>query len=256
MHPSCFKSAFEGQIALVTGAAQGNGRAIALGLSQAGFHVLAADRSVDSLNETVTQIHASGGSAEALVLDITDLSACHHLKEQLATRTNGLHLLVNNAGVLIRGRLDTHEAPDQWQQVMNVNVQGTFNVTYACLDALKKAAGHIVNISSITAFAGQAGSIGYAPSKGAIKQFTQSLAAELAEHRIRVNAIAPGVIATAMSEVTRHDPARLERFMMRIPMNRVGTPEELVGPVLFLASPLASYITGATLAVDGGFLAV
>ena len=84
----------------------------------------------------------------------------------------------------------------------------------------------------------------------------EALAAELAAHHIRVNAIAPGVITTAMSEVTRHDPARLERFMMRIPMNRVGTPEELVGPVLFLASPLASYITGATLAVDGGFLAV
>ena len=139
---------------------------------------------------------------------------------------------------------------------MDVNVNGTFNVTHAFLPALKATKGTIVNIASIAAYAGQGGSLGYSPSKGAIKMLTQSFAAELAKDGVRVNAFAPGVIETPMTAATRDNPERLEKFVSRIPMGRVGQPEELVGPVVFLSSGLSTYVTGVTLAVDGGFLAV
>jgi NAD(P)-dependent dehydrogenase (short-subunit alcohol dehydrogenase family) len=139
---------------------------------------------------------------------------------------------------------------------MDVNVQGTFNVTHAFLPAIKATKGVVINVASIAAYAGQGGSLGYSPSKGAIKMFTQSLAAELAPFGVRVNALAPGVIETPMTAATREDPKRLEVFMTRIPMGRVGQTEDLVGPTIFLASDMSRYVTGVTLAVDGGFLAI
>jgi NAD(P)-dependent dehydrogenase (short-subunit alcohol dehydrogenase family) len=123
------------------------------------------------------------------------------------------------------------------------------------LSALRKTKGCIINLASIAAQAGLPGTMGYSPSKGAVKLMTQALAVELAKDGVRVNALAPGVIATPMTEVTRSTPEKLEKFMLRTPMSRVGQAEELIGPVVFLASEMASYITGVTLAVDGGFLA-
>ena len=250
------KDSFKGRHVMVTGAGQGNGRAIAIGLARVGAHVIAVDVNEATLAETVDMIVAEAGAASRYVLDIRDQSACQRVAEKIAAATGNIDLLVNNAGILIRGGIDAEGAQQNWRNVMDVNVQGTFNVTYAFLPALKKTRGAIINIASIASFAGQAGALGYSPSKGAIKLFTQSLAAELAQDGVRVNAIAPGVIETEMSAVTRADPARLEKFMQRIPMGRVGKPEELLGPILFLASPLASYVTGVTLPVDGGFLAM
>ena len=121
---------------------------------------------------------------------------------------------------------------------------------------LRRTRGTIVNVASIASFVGVGGTLGYSPSKGAVKLFTQALARDLASDGIRVNTIAPGVIETPMTASTREDPGRLTGFMMRTPLGRVGQPEELVGPVIFLASPMASYVNGAILPVDGGFLAV
>jgi NAD(P)-dependent dehydrogenase (short-subunit alcohol dehydrogenase family) len=129
-------------------------------------------------------------------------------------------------------------------------------VTHAWLPAIRQTKGSIINVSSIAAYAGQGACLGYSPSKGAIRMFTQSLAQELAPLGVRVNALAPGVIETPMTAVTRDNPERLRSFMTRIPMGRLGQPEDLVGPVIFLASDMARYVTGITLAVDGGFLAV
>jgi NAD(P)-dependent dehydrogenase (short-subunit alcohol dehydrogenase family) len=245
-----------GRLALVTGAGRGNGRAIALGLARAGAGVVATDLDEAAADETAGLIRKAGGSAWSYRLDVTSPADCRSIVERISADSGLVDLLVNNAGIIIREGLDSIEAAANWRRTMDVNVNGTFNVTHACLASLRQTRGTIVNIASIAAYAGQAGSLGYSPSKAAIKAFTQSLAAELADCGVRVNALAPGVIETTMTMPTLADPQRLARFLNRIPMGRVGQPEDLVGPVIFLSSDMSRYVTGATLAVDGGFLAV
>jgi NAD(P)-dependent dehydrogenase (short-subunit alcohol dehydrogenase family) len=246
----------EGRLALITGAGQGNGRAIAIGLAAAGARVIVTDLNASTAEETAVLVRAQGGTAHAFTLDVTEAEACMTLAAQLREELGLVDLLVNNAGIIIREGSDSAKAPANWRLTMDVNVNGTFNVTYAFLAALKATRGTIVNIASIASYAGQAGSLGYSPSKGAIKMLTQSFAAELAKDGVRVNALAPGVIETPMTAATRDNPQRLASFLGRIPMGRVGQPEELVGPVVFLSSLMSEYVTGVTIPVDGGFLAV
>jgi len=246
----------EGRLALVTGAGQGNGRALALGLSQAGARVIVTDMNTATVEETAALIRKEGGEAWSFQLDVTSAQACEELAAQVGRELGQVDLLVNNAGIIIRENMSSPNAAGNWKKTLDVNVNGTFNVTLAWLPAIKATRGTIINIASIAAYAGQGGSLGYSPSKGAIKMFTQSLAQELAPLGVRVNALAPGVIETPMTVATRENPARLEAFMSRIPMGRVGQTEDLVGPVIFLASDMSRYITGITLPVDGGFLAV
>lgn len=246
----------EGRLAFVTGAGQGNGRAIAIGLSRAGARVVATDLVGANAAATAESIRAEGGTAWSYTLDVTDATACQSLAASVGTDCGVVDLLVNNAGIIIREGSASTKAADNWRRTLDVNLNGTFNVTIALLEAIKASRGTIVNIASIAAYAGQGGSLGYSPSKAGIVMFTQSLAAELAPLGVRVNALAPGVIETPMTQPTRADPQRLAGFMTRIPMGRVGQPDELVGPVLFLSSPLSTYVTGVTLPVDGGFLAV
>jgi len=137
-----------------------------------------------------------------------------------------------------------------------VNLNGSFNMIHAFLGALRATRGVIINVGSIASFAGVGATLGYSPSKGGVKMMTQAMARDLAPDGIRVNAIAPGVIETPMTQYTRDDPGRLASFMQRIPLGRVGQPEDLVGPAVFLASPMAEYVTGVSLPVDGGYLAV
>jgi NAD(P)-dependent dehydrogenase (short-subunit alcohol dehydrogenase family) len=245
----------EGRLALVTGAGQGNGRAIAIGLAQAGAQVIVTDINPSGAAETVALIEAEGGRAAAHALDVTDAQACKALAQRVEAELGQIDVLVNNAGILFRGGINDADAERNWERIMKVNVDGTFHPTYAFLPALRRTKGAIVNVASISAFRGQPGAIGYSASKGAVKMLTQSLAADLAKDGVRVNAIAPGVIETPMTVYTRSDPARLDRYMRRTPLGRVGQASELVGPVLFLASPMSSYVTGATIPVDGGFLA-
>ena len=174
----------------------------------------------------------------------------------MALLVGPIRILVNNAGIFLRGNITAPDGRARWDKTMAVNVQGPFNVTTAFVDQLKRTRGSIVNIASINSFTAPAGSGSYPVSKGALAQFTRALAVELAPDGVRVNALAPGIIATAMSEPTRADPKRLEAFLAHVPMKRVGEPEELVGPVVFLCSDAASYVTGAILPVDGGFLGV
>ncbi len=244
-----------GRLALVTGAGQGNGRAIVLGLARAGARVVATDINGDTAAETAALVRAEGGTAWAWALDVTQADDCHALAATVAATCGAVDLLVNNAGIILREGSSSPDAAANWKRTLDVNLNGCFNVTQAFLAPIKATRGTIVNISSIAAFAGQGGSLGYSPSKAAIRLYTQSLAVELAPAGVRVNALAPGVIATPMTAPTRAAPERLASFMTRIPMGRVGEPDELVGPVLFLSSALSSYVTGATLPVDGGFLA-
>lgn len=246
----------QGRLALLTGAGQGNGRALALGLSQAGARVIVTDLNASTVEETADAVKRAGGEAWAFVLDVTCADDCRALAQRVENEIGMVDLLVNNAGIIIRETTASDRAEANWKKTIDVNVHGTFNVTLAWLEAIKAKQGSIINIASIAAYAGQAASLGYAPSKGAIKMFTQSLAQELAPSGVRVNALAPGVIETPMTAATRDNPARLESFMARIPMGRVGQTQDLVGPVIFLASDMSRYVTGITLPVDGGFLAV
>ena len=248
-------SLLTGKIAFVTGAGQGNGRAIALGLAEAGASVVVTDMDEANVRDTAAMIEARGHRAHACALDVTDAAQCSTVAESITATVGQVDVLVNNAGILIRDGIDSANALANLQRVMRVNHEGTFNVCHAWLPSLRKTRGAIVNVASIASFSGQANTLGYSPSKGAVKMLTQSLAADLAKDGVRVNAIAPGVIETPMTVTTRSDPAKLERFMARIPMNRVGKPEELVGAVLFLASSMSTYVTGVTLPVDGGYLA-
>ncbi|SEC57724.1 SDR family NAD(P)-dependent oxidoreductase [Bradyrhizobium erythrophlei] len=245
-----------GKRALVTGAAHGNGRAIALGLAAHGAEIVVADIDRAGAELTAADIRQRGRAAWPFELDVTDAEACSALAQGVAREVGPIAILVNNAGIIIREGISSPRAQENWRRVLDVNLTGTFNVTHGFLPALRETRGTIINLGSIASFLGVADTLGYAPSKGGVKLLTQALARELAADGIRVNAIAPGVIETAMTEATRNDPARLAGFLGRTPLGRVGQPEELVGPVVFLASQLASYVNGVTLPVDGGFLAV
>ena len=246
----------QGRLALITGAGQGNGRALALGLAQAGARVIATDVNAANVEETARMVRTAGGEAWSFVLDVTHPSRCEALAARVGQEIGNVDLLINNAGIIIREGMASPNAAKNWKSTLDVNLNGTFNVTHALLPAIKQTKGSIINVASIAAYAGQGASLGYSPSKGAIKMFTQSLAQELAPLGVRVNALAPGVIETPMTAATRANPERLQTFMTRIPMGHLGQPEDLVGPVIFLASDMARYVTGITLAVDGGFLAV
>lgn len=245
-----------GRLAFVTGAGQGIGRAIALGLAEAGARVVITDLRGPEAEETAGQIRIKKGEAWSYSLDVTDDTACQVLSHEIKRDIGDIDLLVNCAGILVREGIDSIAAAKVWRNVINVNLNGPFNVTQALLPMLRATKGTILNIASLASFVGLAGALGYAPSKGALKLYTQSLAAELAIDGVRVNAIAPGLIATPMNAEAFKTPGYLSSRMVRTPLGRPGQVEDLVGPAVFLSSSMSSYITGITLPVDGGFLAV
>jgi meso-butanediol dehydrogenase/(S,S)-butanediol dehydrogenase/diacetyl reductase len=245
-----------GKLALVTGAASGIGRSIAVAYGKAGARVVLTDREDGTCNSAVTEITAAGGVAFSFKLDVTDSAASVALAEKLQQELGDLDVLVNSAGVIIRETVDSPRAHDNIRRTMDINLFGTFNTIHAWLPALRRSKGCIINIASGSAFVASPGALGYSASKGAVKMLTQAMAADLGKDGIRVNALAPGVIATPMTEYTQNDPKRMERFLARIPANRLGTSDELAGPAIFLASDMASYVNGVTLPVDGGKLAM
>jgi NAD(P)-dependent dehydrogenase (short-subunit alcohol dehydrogenase family) len=245
-----------GHIALVTGAAQGNGAAIAAGLAAEGARVVATDIDAAGAERTAVSIRQAGGEAWAFELDVTSPDACAVVATKAGAAAGQVSVLVNNAGVCPRHTIDSPDLHRAWNLALDVNLHGTLNVTLAFLPALRATNGTIINIASIASFVSTATSVGYSTSKAAVRMLTQNLAQELAKDGVRVNAIAPGTFATAMTEATRDDPERSERFLSRIPMGRYGEPAEMIGPVVFLASAMSSYMTGSTVVVDGGYLAV
>lgn len=246
----------QGRLVFITGASRGIGQAIALACAQAGARVIATDHPSVSCDETVAQVRAAGSQAWSWTLDVTDPQACVSLAQQVASEVGVVDTLVNNAGIIIREGIDSPRAQEHIHKVFDVNLFGVFNTIQAFVPHLRQTRGCIVNIASGAALHGQPNAVGYSASKGAVKLLTQSMAADLGKDGIRVNAVAPGVIVTPMTEATRANPERLDRFMGRIPSGRLGQPEEIAGPVVFLASALASYVNGTMLSADGGYAAV
>ena len=245
-------SQLQNQIAVVTGAGRGIGRAIALKFASEGADVAVVSRTQENSEKVANEIRALGRKAWAFAVDVADANAVNAVAEKILADTGKVDVLVNNAGVTRDGLLMRMSDAD-WDTVLDTNLKGAFLVTKAFSRAMIKArSGRIINISSVIGLIGNAGQCNYAASKAGLIGFTQSAAKELAGRGITVNAIAPGFIQTDMtSELKEEMKAAL---LKQIPLGSFGEAEDIAGAALYLASPAARYVTGQVLTVDGGIV--
>ena len=243
-----------GRVAVVTGAGSGLGRAIAEGLADAGALLGCIDIEPTGNEATANSIGAE--AALAVTADVRTPAALDAAATTIEERFGTPQILVNSAGIGGRGPAD-HYPDERWVEVLDVNLKGSFNACRTFGRAMiETGGGSIVNIASIGGLVGFAGSVGYQASKGGVIQMTRTLAVEWAPAGVRVNAIAPGHIATTLvMKQWETEPELKEFFLDRTPMGRLGTPDDVVGAVVFLASDAASMVTGQTLAIDGGYTA-
>ena len=241
-------SALDGKRALVTGASGGIGRAVAERLARDGAHVIVHANSRRAVaDEIADAIRSSGGSAEACAFDVTDRAATHLECERLL-KDGAIQVLVNNAGTHSDAAFPALRE-SQWRDVIDVSLHGFFHVTQPLtMPMIRTRWGRIVNVSSLAALAGNRGQVNYAAAKAALHGATKSLALELASRGVTVNAVAPGIIAGAMTAGTFGADA----IAKLVPMKRAGTPDEVAGLVGFLASKEAAYITGQVISINGG----
>jgi NAD(P)-dependent dehydrogenase (short-subunit alcohol dehydrogenase family) len=244
----------DGRLALVTGAGRGLGAAIARGLAEAGAAVVVADIDIELARETAARLSADGCRAYPLHLDVADRAGLAAAAEAVGRDHGDVSILVNNAGVAGNARIGDADSAETWDRNIAVNLTGAFDTTRAFLPALKATRGAVVNICSVVAFTSGFAHMGYVASKGGIRSLTQAMCRELAPFGIRVNAVAPGYIDTAMGP--KDDPKTQAWLDWHCPMGRFGEPHEVAGPVVFLASPAAGFVNGVTLPVDGGYLVI
>jgi 3-oxoacyl-[acyl-carrier protein] reductase len=241
----------KGQVAVVTGGARGIGRAIADALAGQGATLILADLNAEGARATAAEIaQARGVAAEGVACDVSKAADCAALIEGAAKRHGRLDILVNNAGIT-RDKLLARMSEEDWQIVLNINLNSVFNCSKAAARIMaKQRAGRIINIASIVGVVGNAGQCNYSASKAGIIGLSKSLAREIGSRAVTVNCIAPGFIATAMTDVLPEDVKA--RLLESIPLGRLGQAEDVAQAALFLASPGAAYITGHVLHVDGG----
>jgi NAD(P)-dependent dehydrogenase (short-subunit alcohol dehydrogenase family) len=251
----------ENHIAVVTGAASGIGRAIALGYAREGAQVVLLDLKEKAAAEAVQDIRTAGGKAASFALDVSRREDCIAVAKRVADTIGPVSILVNNAGINRRNAFtaDAEAVLRDWQDIMAINLNGPFNVTHAFLGPLRANKGRIVNIGSIQSFihVRTPNSPAYTTSKHGVLGFTRALAAELGKDGVRVNAIGPGLIETPLNASVRaNDPGLVKIFLEHTPLGRAGQPEDIVGPAIFLASDLSSYVTGSIVMADGGYRAI
>jgi len=240
----------KGKVALVTGGAQGIGKAVALMLARHGADVIVADVNLEKATETAQEVEAAGCGAMAVNVDVTRLSDVEKMVESAIARFSKIDILINNAGIA-RDKLILRMGEEDWDAVLDVNLKGTFHCTKAVIKFMsKQRSGKIVNIASVVGEMGNAGQANYSASKAGVIGLTKTVAREFAQRGINVNAIAPGYIQTAMTDAL---PEKAKEELQRmIPMERLGRPEDVAHAVLFLVSEGSSYVTGQVLNVNGG----
>src|SRR5271168_455230 len=248
----------DGEVAIVTGGANGLGRAIGTALAGAGAIVVLADHDTPAARAAAEEIALAGGRVEARALDVTDEQAIIHVFEAVEAAHGRLDMLINNAGIAIRQSAIDLEL-DDWHRVLDVNLTGVFLCARHAARHMIAAgtAGRIVNMASIMSFSGGGlyPNISYQSTKGALLNLTRALAVEWAPHNIRVNAVAPTWTRTRLISGMTENPEIVAALESMMPLGRLADPEDIVGAVLFLVSQAAAMVTGHTLPVDGGFLA-
>jgi 2-deoxy-D-gluconate 3-dehydrogenase len=244
----------DGKTALVTGAASGLGRAIALALAEAGAAV-ACHGNRRPAEETAKKIRELGRDARSFTADLGAEDGADQLFSDVVVAMGAPDILVNNAGMIHRSTAEDHEL-DVWKQVLQVNLTSPFRLCQLTgREMMKRRQGKIINIASLMSFQGGIRIASYTASKGGIGQLTKALANEWAPHNVQVNAIAPGYFRTEVTAALEKDETRNRQILERIPAGRWGEPEDLTGAAVFLASPASDYVTGTVLVVDGGWLA-
>ena len=251
-------SLLKDHIAVVTGAASGIGLAIARGFAREGAHVVVVDRHEKQAAAAAAGIVSESGRASHFAADIADRAACNALAKQVADKVGRVSILVNNAGIVRRNVMTgpADEVPQDWDDIITTNLTGMFNVTHAFLEPLRASKGRIINMGSIQSLAHVNGplSAAYTTSKHGVVGFTRALAAQLGADGVRVNAIGPGFTETPLNASMREaNPARVKYFVDHTPLGRTGKAEDMVGPAIFLASDMSTYVSGTLLMVDGGY---
>ncbi len=245
----------DGTVAVVSGASRGIGQAIVQRLLEAGCRVALTDTHFE---EAARAAHATGapdGRCRPYALDVRDALQCAAVVADVEQAWGPVGVLVNNAGIGGRASPNAGDLADDIDRVMAVNVKGIVNLTEACAEGLRQTRGAVVNVASITTLVATRANIAYGASKGAVGQLTKFLARDFGPHGVRVNAVAPGLVMTPMTEKIAQDVDRMESMVGRTFLKRVGQPDDIAGPVVFLASPLSGYVTGAILPVDAGYTA-